>query len=135
MLTLSKCKVKHLPRCHLDHCPVLMEASHIRPINLIKPFRFQEFWLLDIFFPNVVSQAWSRGRGLVNCMDNFSKDASVWNKNHFGNIHYKKRELLTKSMGCRKPWPPTQVLTSSILRNISTKSLTLSSIRSVISGP
>ena len=36
-------KVTHLPHCHSDHCPVLMEAFHVSPQASNKPFRFQEF--------------------------------------------------------------------------------------------
>lgn len=33
-------KVKHLPRCHSDHCLVLMETVPTRSINLPRPFKF-----------------------------------------------------------------------------------------------
>ena len=33
-------KVKHLPRCHSDHCLVLMETLPNRSINLTRPFKF-----------------------------------------------------------------------------------------------
>lgn len=36
-------KITHLPRCHSDHCPVLLETNPGRTMSLIKPFRFQEF--------------------------------------------------------------------------------------------
>lgn len=36
-------KITHLPRCHSDHCPVLLETCPSRAISLTRPFRFQEF--------------------------------------------------------------------------------------------
>ena len=36
-------RVTHLPRCHSDHCPVLMEALPPSKVKLNRPFRFQEF--------------------------------------------------------------------------------------------
>lgn len=36
-------KITHLPRCHSDHCPVLLETNPGRTVSFIKPFRFQEF--------------------------------------------------------------------------------------------
>ena len=80
-------RVTHLPRCHSDHCPVLMEALPVSTIKLNRPFRFQEFWLSDISFPTIVSKAWNGNTELEESIDYFSKDATAWNKNHFGNIH------------------------------------------------
>ena len=66
-------KVTHLPRCHSDHCPMLMEAFPTNPLATNKPFRFQEFWLSDLTFPNIVSKAWSSDKSLVDAIDTFSK--------------------------------------------------------------
>ena len=70
-------KVTHLPRCHSNHYLVLMEALPTKSVNLTKPFRFQEFWLSDISFPTIES---------------FSRETTTWNRNHFGNIHHKKKK-------------------------------------------
>nr|XP_023879291.1 uncharacterized protein LOC111991724 [Quercus suber] len=48
-------KVKHLPRCHSDHCPMIMEAIPGKSTSLTRPFKFQEFWLSDSSLPSVVS--------------------------------------------------------------------------------
>ncbi|XP_050251353.1 uncharacterized protein LOC126698278 [Quercus robur] len=68
-------RVTHLPRCHSDHCPVLMEALPI---------------------------TWNGNRELEESIDYFSKDASAWNRNHFGNIHQKKRRILARLHGTQK---------------------------------
>ena len=70
-------KVTHLPRCHSDHCSILLEACSIRVVHLTRPFRFQEFWLSDISFPNVISKAWGRSRNLDKATKGFSKEATV----------------------------------------------------------
>ena len=95
-------RVTHLPRCHSDHCPVLMEALPISIIKLNRPFRFQEFWLSDISFPTIVSKAWNGNTELEESIDYFSKDATAWNKNHFGNIHQKKGRILARIYGAQK---------------------------------
>lgn len=64
-------KVTHLPRCHSDHCPVLMETLPFRTVHLNRPFRFQEFWLSEMFFLNVVSSAWSCNRNLAESIEVF----------------------------------------------------------------
>ncbi|XP_023928763.1 uncharacterized protein LOC112040093 [Quercus suber] len=97
-----KAKITHLPRCHSDHCPVLLETCPGRAIPLTRPFRFQDFWLSDTSFPNVVAKAWFNNRGLVDSIDSFSKEATLWNKNHFGNIHSKKKRILARLYGIQK---------------------------------
>ena len=95
-------RVTHLPRCHSDHCSVLMETHPIRNINLTRPFKFQEFWLFDTSFPSVVSRAWSGSRDLAESINTFSRDVSVWNKTHFGNVHHRKRRVIARIYGVQK---------------------------------
>ncbi|XP_023881941.1 uncharacterized protein LOC136065446 [Quercus suber] len=95
-------KVSHLPRCHFDHCQILLEALPNRAMHLTRPFRFQEFWLSDTTFPRVVSQAWSRRSNLAESIECFSQEATLWNKNHFGNIFYKKKRILARLYGALK---------------------------------
>ncbi|KAK7814770.1 hypothetical protein CFP56_002606 [Quercus suber] len=89
-------KVTHLPRCLSDHCPILLKASLVRAVHLTRPFRFQEFWLSDISFPNVVSKAWGRSRSLAEAIEGFSKESTMWNRCHFGNILHKKKRVMEK---------------------------------------
>ena len=58
-LNYPDARVTHLTRCHSDHCPVLLETMPHRRIHLDCPFKFQRYWLSDLTFPKVVSQAWS----------------------------------------------------------------------------
>lgn len=95
-------KITHLPRCHFDHCLVLLETNPGRTASLIRPFRFQEFWLLDTSFPSIISKAWNNSKGLAKSIDSFSKEATLWNKNHFGNIHYKEKRILARLCGIQK---------------------------------
>lgn len=95
-------KITHLTRCHSDHCPVLLEISPGRALPLTRPFRFQEFWLSDTSFPSIVSKAWHNNRVLVESIDSFSKEATLWNKNRFGNINYKKKRILARLYGIQK---------------------------------
>ena len=98
-------KVSHLTKCHLDHCPVLMETNPNRQLHLTRPFRFQSFWLSDPSFPNVVNWAWQHPRKLPEAIEVFSKQASLWNKNQFGNIFQKRKGLWPGLMGCKELWP------------------------------
>ena len=79
-----------------------MESLSNRAIHLTRPFKFQEFWLSDITFPSVVCRAWNEGRDLAECINTFSRDASVWNKTHFGNVHHKKKRVIARLYGIQK---------------------------------
>ena len=95
-------KVTHLTRCHSDHCPVLLETNPSRQMHLTRPFKFQSFWLSDPAFPNVVKQAWQQPRKLNEAIEVFSRQASLWNKNHFGNIFHKKKRVLARLDGVQR---------------------------------
>lgn len=95
-------KVTHLPRCHLDHCSILLEACPVRIVHLTRPFRFQEFWLSDMTFPNVISKAWGNNRSLADSIEGFSKEATEWNICHFGNILHKKKRIMARIYGAQK---------------------------------
>ena len=66
-------KITHLPRCHSDHCPVLLETNPGRTMSLIKPFRFQELQLSDTFFPSIVSKAWNTSLAQLNLQTLFPR--------------------------------------------------------------
>ena len=95
-------RVTHLTRCHSDHCPVLMDTNPKRQLHRTRPFRFQSFWLSDPSFPSVVNKAWQHPRRLMEAMDVFSRQASVWNKIHFGNIFHNKRRILARLDGVQR---------------------------------
>ena len=95
-------KVSHLTKCHSDHCPVLMETNPNRQLHFTRPFRFQSFWLSDPSFPNVVNWAWQHPRKLLEAIEVFSKQASLWNKNQFGNIFQKKKRIVARLDGVQR---------------------------------
>ena len=101
-LFYPKARVSHLTRCHLDHYPVLIETNPRRAIHLNRPFRFEDFWLLDLSCPTIVSNAWGSNRNLMESIDIFSREATIWNRDHFGNIHQKKRQIMARIYGTQK---------------------------------
>ena len=88
--------MSHLTICHSDHCPVLLETLPRRVVHLNRPFRFQSFWLSNPSFPKIVNQSWRNSRNLSEKIVNFAKEASLWNRNHFGNIFVKKKRLMAR---------------------------------------
>lgn len=95
-------QVTHLPRCSLDHCPVLLELQPHSNIKLRRPFRFQRFWLSDDSISNVVHSAWSDHSDLNESILRFTREITTWNKTHFGNIFATKRRISARLNGIQK---------------------------------
>ncbi|XP_030940291.1 uncharacterized protein LOC115965260 [Quercus lobata] len=98
----SDARVTHLTSCVFDHCPVLLETNPSNSMFLPRPFKFQSFWLSNVSFSGVVKEAWGRTRPLQESIENFSRRASVWNKDHFGNIFGKKKRVMARLNGIQK---------------------------------
>lgn len=92
----------HLTRCFSDHYLVLLESIPSNGVHLPKPFIFHSFWLSDLSFLDVVSEAWSRALSLQEAMDRFAKRATDWNKTHFRNVFGKKRRILDRLNGIQR---------------------------------
>ena len=95
-------KVSHLTRCHSDHCPVLLQIAPSRWTRRTHLFKFQSFWLSDPSFPQVVQKAWTNAPHLQEAIKAFTRDASDWNRNHFGNIFARKRRLMSRLDGIQR---------------------------------
>ena len=98
-LLYPEARVSHLTRCHSDHCPVLLELQPTGWNYRVRTFKFQRFWLSDVTFPKVVENAWSQNIGLIEAIDKFQREATVWNKSHFGNIFARKRKIMARLNG------------------------------------
>ena len=85
-LMYPEARVAHLTRCHSDHALVLMELQPRSHENRRKLFKFQTCWLSNCTFPSVVTHAWGQCTGLVQAIEAFSKEATRWNKEQFGNV-------------------------------------------------
>ena len=59
-----------------------------------KLFKFQKCWLSDPTFAGVVANVWNQAPLLSSAIEKFQKDASLWNRNHFGNIFIKKKIIM-----------------------------------------
>ncbi|XP_050248751.1 uncharacterized protein LOC126696003 [Quercus robur] len=95
-------RVTHLTRCHSDHCPVLLETLPSSSTHILRPFKFQSFWLSGPTFPSLVSKEWAPSRKLPMAIEGFTQEAQRWNKLHFGNILAKKKPLLARLNGIQR---------------------------------
>ena len=95
-------KITHLTQCHSNHYPVLLELQPRTQNGRSRPFRFQTGWLLDPSFFPIVHQAWERNNRLVDAINCFTQEAKEMNKNQFGNIFSKKKNLMSKLYGIQR---------------------------------
>ena len=95
-------RMTHLTRCHSDHNPILLETNSRSWARQNRLFKFQSFWLSDPSFPQVVQKAWARAGYLQDAISFFSSDASVWNREHFGNVFEKKKRIMARFGGIQK---------------------------------
>ena len=95
-------RVTHLTRCHSDHCLVLLEMQPRAQDKRIRPFHFQIGWLLDPSFFPIVHQAWERNNRLVDAINCFTQEAKEMNKNQFGNIFSRKKNLMSRLYGIQR---------------------------------
>ena len=98
----SEARVTHLTICVFDHCPVHLESKLSTRMFLPRPFKFHGVWLSDLSFPGIVMDAWGHACLLREFIEIFSKKATDWNKNHFGNIFGKKKRVMARLNGIQK---------------------------------
>ena len=86
----------HLTRYHSDHTPVLMELQPRFHENRRKLFKFQTCWLSTCTFPIVVTRAWRQSTGLAQAIESFTKEATKWNNEQFGNVFACKKNIMAR---------------------------------------
>ncbi|XP_025625104.1 uncharacterized protein [Arachis hypogaea] len=86
--------VENLARMHSDHCPIMVRCQGNDRRVGVKPFRFQVAWSYHPSFSSVVRGAWDKGRSNpICCLSQVRDDALAFNRDVFGNIFKRKREL------------------------------------------
>ncbi|XP_023917015.1 uncharacterized protein LOC112028551 [Quercus suber] len=95
--------VTHLARVNSDHCPLLLNLNPSLYSTSDRPFRFQSFWLSHSDFPTVVRDAWAEREGnLSEAINNFKDKAQRWNREVFGNIFIRKKNVLARLLGTQR---------------------------------
>ena len=94
-LRFPKTKVHHLSKNKSNHYPILLSTDSLE-CKSQKPFRFEQMWLTDPSFPNLVETSWKSSETIPSsssslskfqqCLDFLTSRIIDWNKNHFGNL-------------------------------------------------
>ena len=96
----EKANITHLARVNFDHYPLLLKLSPNMGNMSDRPFRFQPVWINHKDFPAIVRESWfgldDRLEGAIN---NFKTKAVRWNKEVFGNVFVKNKQIMARLLG------------------------------------
>ncbi|GKV40167.1 hypothetical protein SLEP1_g47835 [Rubroshorea leprosula] len=102
-MLFPEASLRHLPRLHSDHCPILLQLDPVVPRHGDKPFRLEKFWLDHESFKDLVLKDWSNPYlSFYLCSVAFKDSCISWSKATFPNFHKKKRELLAQLDGIQR---------------------------------
>ena len=96
-------EVFHLPKLNSDHRPVMLRCrkNNLAPTS-VKSFWFLAPWLTDERFQPFVENNWKRNLNCTNAAIDFINKLGNWNKDIFGNIFKRKKELLARIGGMQR---------------------------------
>jgi hypothetical protein len=90
---------KVIPRVQSDHHPlvILSEGMPINDGN--RPFRFEAAWITHVDFNRLLTNNWEGNYDLIHTLSNLTVQLKEWNREIFGNIFKRKKELLARLNG------------------------------------
>ncbi|KAL0004584.1 hypothetical protein SO802_012145 [Lithocarpus litseifolius] len=95
--------VTHLAKVNSDHCPLLLNLNPNMGSASNRPFKFQSIWLSHNDFPTIVREAWiGKEADLAGAITGFMVKAQRWNKEVFGNVFNRKKQIMARSMGTQR---------------------------------
>ena len=95
--------VTHLAKVNSDHCPLLLNLNPLLGSTSNRPFKFQTIWLSHNEFPAIVRDAWAAKEGnLDGAISNFTTKAQRWNKEVFGNVFIRKKQIMARLLGTQR---------------------------------
>ena len=95
--------VRHLIQACSDHSPLLIATGGSpNSINRTAPFRFQAAWMTHNQFEKLVKEKWMAGTPISTNLDNLATALSIWNREVFGNLYSRKRQLWARIEGIQR---------------------------------
>ena len=97
ILKFDNYSVTNLPRVDSDYRPVLVCFEHNgRGMGSIKPLCFLAARMTDNRFGNFMQDNWQKNMPYSQATSNFTSKVATWNREVFGNIFKRKKELLAR---------------------------------------
>ncbi|KAK2981990.1 hypothetical protein RJ640_007582 [Escallonia rubra] len=83
-LNFPEAFIKHLPRTHSDHCPILIDTKgETPPAHSLRPFRFEAAWLTHPDFNRLVKDNWIyEQQNVQGTICRFVESVKSWNFHH-----------------------------------------------------
>ena len=99
----AKANVTHLARANFDHCLLLLNLNPTLGERNNRPFHFQPFWLSHNDFLVLVREAQiGQDANLLDTISYFTSKAQRWNKEVFGNVFARKKNIMARLLGTQK---------------------------------
>ncbi|XP_045791653.1 uncharacterized protein LOC123886374 [Trifolium pratense] len=90
---------KVLPRVQSDHHPIIVFLNGEATTNRNRPFRFEAAWTSHGDFNDFLHSKWEKDRDIVQSLHNLTTHLKKWNKETFGDIFKRKKEILARLNG------------------------------------
>ncbi|KAK5842069.1 hypothetical protein PVK06_004397 [Gossypium arboreum] len=86
----------HLVRIKSDHRPLLLDLCPDDSQAKGRPFRFLAGWTQHQDFSTMISNLWEHNGDMSSTLEKFTLGLKEWNKNIYGHIGTRKREIMQK---------------------------------------
>ncbi|GAU42748.1 hypothetical protein TSUD_77850 [Trifolium subterraneum] len=90
---------KVLPRVQSDHHPIIVLLKGEAATNRNCPFRFEAAWTSHVDFNNLMNSKWEKDKDIVQSLQELTTHLQKWNKETFGDIFKRKKEILGRLQG------------------------------------
>lgn len=101
--------VTHLPKTHFDHPPLLL-CLKLHHFITSKSFRMETIWCFHPSLSQMVRQSFDTTTDLTEALAHFQAHITTWNRDIFGNIFHRKKNILDRIDGIQrsKAYPHSQ---------------------------
>ncbi|CAJ2644330.1 unnamed protein product [Trifolium pratense] len=90
---------KVLPRVQSDHHPIIVSLEGHATSSRNRPFRFEAAWNSHVDFKDFLNSNWEKDTNIVQSLHNLTVQLKKWNKDIFGDIFKRKKEILDRLNG------------------------------------
>ncbi|CAJ2658994.1 unnamed protein product [Trifolium pratense] len=90
---------KVLPRVQSDHHPIIVSLEGHATSSRNRPFRFEAAWNSHVDFKDFLNSNWEKDTNIVQSLHNLTIQLKKWNKDIFGDIFKRKKEILDRLNG------------------------------------